>query len=522
MLLMIEALSNEKSVHPEIIFDAIEQALKYVTEKQSAQQMRVQVDIDRKTGEHSTQRIWQVVLDGADEVALLSEANDELVSKEDPKEGEEEFEPFNENYHIYLSDAKDKDSGVEVGDVVSQNIESIDFGRIAAQMAKKVIARRVREAEKKMVSEIFASKLGQIATGAIKRVDRGNVIVDLIQTEAVIPQENLIPREALRVGDRVRAIISEINNNNRNQLVILDRRTPKLIEELFKIEVPEINEDRIEIINIARDVSNKTKIAVRSTDPRVTAYGACIGLRGSRIQAIQNEISAERIDVIEYSDDIAEYISNALEPAKVESVVYDESSNSVDVSVNEENYALAIGKNGQNVRLASELVKVEINILTPEELQEKQEDEFESYQNMISESLGVDQNIAFLLVNNGYVNLQSIIQAEPDELLNIEEFDEQIVSQLQEIAREVALTQELTGEKLDDELVQIEGMDDLLAYKLLKSGVRTVDDLADFATDELVEISDLNERRAARLIMKAREHWFEKDQDEQDDEQENK
>ncbi len=491
ILMVVDVVSNEKGVGKEIIFEAIEAALASATKKRQREDIEVRVAIDRRTGDYETFRRWLVVEDETDPL--------EYPSRE-----------------IRLSDARQKDPDVEVGGYIEEPMESVEFGRIAAQTAKQVIVQKVREAERNQVIDAYRDHVGEMVSGVVKRVERGNVILDLgNNAEAFIPREDMIPREAVRPGDRLRAFLREVRPENRGPQLFLSRTAPELLIELFKIEVPEINEGMIEIINGARDPGSRAKIAVKANDPRIDPIGACVGMRGSRVQAVSNELGGERVDIILWDENPAQFVINAMAPAEVVSIMVDEDNHSMDVAVSEEHLSQAIGRGGQNVKLASELTTWELNVMSVEQADEKNEAEAQTLTKMFMDQLDVDEEVANILVQEGFSSIEEVAYVPENEMVDIEEFDESLVRELRERARDVMLTRAIVSEEKlaeaepAEDLRTMEGMTEALAYELAGRGVVTMEDLADQSVDELLEIEGLDEKRAGELIMTARAPWFE-------------
>ncbi len=491
ILYVAEALSNEKNVSKEVIFEAIEIALATATRKKHRKDMDVKVVIDTQTGTYRSFRRWEVVTS-------------------------EDFE-F-EDKQIMIEDAQEDDPSAEVGDILEEEMESIEFGRIAAQTAKQVILQKVREAERLQVVDRYDSRVGEILNGVVKRADRGHIFLDLgNKVEAIIPRDHGIPREVVRRGDRLRGMLIEVNKENRGPLLTLSRGAPEFLIELFKIEVPEVDQNLIEIKGAARDPGYRAKIAVFSPDPKLDPIGACVGMRGSRVMSVSNELGGERIDIILWDKDPALFVINAMAPAEIESIVVDEDRNSIDVAVAEDKLSQAIGRGGQNVRLASELTGWKINVMTAKEASEKNESESMAYVETFMKTLDIDQDMSVLLVQEGFSSVDEIAYVEESELLAVEGFDEDIVAELRQRARDALLTQLILNEekleesKPSEDILKLAGMTDKLAYALTSKQIITRDDLADLATDELMEISDLNEEQASELIMEARKHWFEEE-----------
>ena len=490
ILMVVDVVSNEKGVAKEIIFEAIEAALASATKKRHREDIEVRVAIDRETGDYETFRQWEVL----------------------PDEEELEFP----TRQVRLADAREKQPGIEVGGFIEEPMPSVEFGRIAAQTAKQVIVQKVREAERNQVVDAYENRVGEMVGGIVKRVERSGVIVDLgNNAEALIPREEMIPREAVRPGDRIRAYLKEVRAEARGPQLFLSRTAPELLIELFKIEVPEINEGMIEIINGARDPGSRAKIAVRANDPRIDPIGACVGMRGSRVQAVSNELGGERVDIILWDENPAQYVINAMAPAEVASILVDEDTHSMEVAVDEENLSQAIGRGGQNVRLASELTQWTLNVMSVQQADEKSEEEAQTLAKLFMEQLDVDEEVANILVQEGFSSIEEVAYVPESEMSGIEEFDESLVKEIRDRARDVMLTRAIvTEEKLADtepaeDLLRMEGMDEALAYELASRGVVTMEDLAEQSVDELLEVEGMDKDRAASLIMTARIPWFE-------------
>ncbi|RRQ20674.1 transcription termination factor NusA [Thiohalobacter thiocyanaticus] len=495
ILMVVDAVSNEKGVDKEIIFQAIEAALASATKKRHGGGIDARVSIDRKTGDYETYRRWLVV-------------DDE----------DEEFE--SPEHQVLYTRAQQLQPGIEVGDYIEEHIESEEFGRIAAQTAKQVIVQKVREAERAQVVEAYQDRKGTLVNGTVKRVERGNVFLDLGEgVEAFIPRENMIPRESVRPGDRLRGYLVDVRSEPRGPQLFVSRVAPQFLIELFTIEVPEIGQELIEILGAARDPGLRAKIAVRSLDPRIDPVGACVGMRGSRVQAVSNELAGERVDIILWDENPAQFVINAMSPAEVVSIVVDEDTHSMDIAVAEEQLSQAIGRGGQNVRLASQLSSWELNVMTVEDAEQKNEQEAQQLQQMFMEQLDVDEEIAAILVQEGFSSVDEIAYVPASELVQVEEFDEAIVEELRGRARDVLLTKAIQSEEqMPDtepaqDLLELEGMDQDLAYKLAAKGICTQEDLAELAVDELQEIAEeMDEDRAGALIMAARAPWFAEEQ----------
>jgi len=490
ILLVVEAVSNEKDVPKEVIFEAMEAALASATRKKAAGDIDARVVIDRDSGEYHTFRRWEVVAD-PDEEGL--EAPERQMG---------------------LAAARAIDPGVAVGDFIEEPMESVLFGRIAAQTAKQVIVQKVREAERAKIVEAYTDRKGELVTGVVKKVDRGSILLDLGgNAEAIVPRDHVIPRESVRAGDRLRGYLYDVRSEPKGPQIFISRTAPELLVELFKLEVPEVGEGLIEILAAARDPGSRAKIAVRTADGRIDPVGACVGMRGSRVQAVSNELAGERVDIILYNDNPAQFVINAMSPADVVSIVIDEDSRRMDVAVKEENLSQAIGRGGQNVRLASQLTGWELNVMNEEEAAAKSEQEAGRLVESFMDQLHVDEDVAAVLVEEGFSTVDEVAYVPLSEMMAIQEFDEEIVHLLRSRAKDVLLTRAIASEQdLDREpaqdLLAMEGMDESLAFSLARHGVVTMEDLAEQSVDELTEIAGLDEERAARLIMKAREPWF--------------
>jgi len=498
ILYVVDAVSNERGIDKDIIVSAIEAALAAATKKRHDGEIDVRVSIDRATGDYETFRRWLIVED-----EVFSEAED----------------PCFADAHMTLVDATARTPGVALGDYVEEPIESMAFGRIAAQTAKQVIIQKVREAERAQVVEQFKDRIGELVTGVVKRLDRGNVILDLGgNAEAVILREDMIPREAVRAGDRLRGYLKDVRSEQRGPQLFVSRTAPELLIELFKLEVPEVGEGLIDIRGAARDSGLRAKIAVNSNDARIDPVGACVGMRGSRVQSVSNELSGERIDIILWDENPAQFVINAMSPAEVESIIVDEEKGFMDLAVNEDQLSQAIGRAGQNVRLASQLTNWELNVMTAAQAEEKNEAEVQKIQQMFMDQLDVDEEIAIIFVQEGFASVEEIAYVPTKELLAIEEFDEDIVQELRDRARDVLLTRAIaTEETLDstppaEDLLALDGMDEALAFRLASKGIITQEDLAEQAIDDLLEVADIDEERASQLIMTARAPWFAEEQ----------
>ncbi len=496
ILMVVDAVSNEKNVEKDVIFEAIEAALASATKRKHGEDIEVRVAIDRDTGEYDTFRRWLVFADDSNELE----------------------EPARE---LRLEDALDIDQSAEPGGYVEVSMESVEFGRIAAQTAKQVIVQKVREAERKQVIEEFEGREGELLGGIVKRVDRNGVYVDLGgNAEGFIPREDLIPREPIKPQDRVKGVLREVRAEPRGPQLFLTRTSPDFLVKLFRLEVPEVGQNLIEILGAARDPGLRAKIAVKSNDNRIDPVGACVGMRGSRVQAVSNELAGERVDIILHDENPAQFVINAMSPADVLSIVMDEEAHSMDIAVEEEKLSQAIGRGGQNIRLASELTGWELNVMTESDAEEKSEQEARELVDKLMEDLDVDEDVATILVQEGFSTLEEVAYVPASELLGIEEFDQEIVDELRARARDVLITQAIVTEEVIDQaepaedLLSLEGMDKELAFELASRGIVTREDLAEQAVDDLEEIELLEPERAAGLIMAARAHWFEGEQQE--------
>ncbi|MCG6896585.1 MAG: transcription termination factor NusA [Thiocapsa sp.] len=490
ILLVVEAVSNEKDVPEGVIFEAIEAALASATRKKHGGEIDVRVAIDRKTGDYRTFRRWEIVPDPEDGVL-------DAPSREITQSAAQVLEP-----------------GLGLGDFVEEEIESELFGRIAAQTAKQVIVQKVREAERAKIVAAFSERKGQLVTGIVKKADRGTIMIDLgNNAEALIPRDQVIPRESVRPGDRLRGYLCDVRSEIKGPQLFVSRTAPELLVELFKLEVPEVGEGLIQILGAARDPGSRAKIAVRTTDPRIDPVGACVGMRGSRVQAVSNELNGERVDIILWDENPAQFVINAMSPADVVSIVIDEEARSMDVAVKEENLAQAIGRNGQNVRLASQLTGWNLNVMNEEDAAAKGEQEARRSVESFMEQLGVDEDLATILVEEGFSTVDEVAYVPLAEMQAIQELDDESIEMLRERAKDVLLTRAIAseeggaGEPAQD-LLDLDGMDESLAYMLAARGVTTMEDLAEQAVDDLIDIEGMDQERAARLIMKAREPWF--------------
>jgi len=485
ILLLVDALAREKAVEKEIVFTALELALASATKKRFQEDIETRVSIDRATGDHQSFRRWLVVEDGA---------------VEDPAR------------QIALSDAAETDADIQIGNFLEKPLEPIEFGRIGAQAAKQVIFQKIRDAEREQTLNDFLERGDYLITGTIKRMERGNAIIESGKIEAELPRDQMIPKENLRVGDRVRAYLHKVDRAARGPQLKLSRNSPEFLMKLFELEVPEIEEGLLEIKAAARDPGSRAKIAVKSNDQRVDPIGTCVGMRGSRVQAVISELAGERVDIVLWSDDPATFIINALAPAEISSIMVDEEKHSMDIVVDDDNLAQAIGRGGQNVRLASELTGWELNIMTVEESKAKHEQESSQICQLFMQKLDVDEEIAEILVQEGFVTLEEVAYVPLNEMLEIESLDEETVTEIRNRARNVLLTDAIANEEkvehVAEDLLAIEGMDINLVRELAAKGINTQADLADLAADDLVEITGIDIERANQLIIKAREPWF--------------
>jgi N utilization substance protein A len=491
ILMVVDAVSNEKGVDKEVIFEALEAALASATRKKHGEELDVRVAIDRKTGDYDTFRRWKVFADESTEL--------EVPERE-----------------LRMDDAKEIDAAIEPGGFVEQPMESVAFGRIAAQQAKQVIVQKVREAERAQVVDAYKDRTGQLVSGVVKRVDRNGIYVDLgSNAEGFVPRTDMIPREQVKPQDRIKSFLKEVRSEPRGPQLFLTRTAPEFLIELFKLEVPEVGQGLIQILGAARDAGVRAKIAVKSNDPRIDPVGACVGMRGSRVQAVSNEIAGERVDIIPHDENPAQFVINAMSPAEVMSIVVDEDSHSMDIAVAEDKLSQAIGRGGQNIRLASQLTGWDLNVMTETDAEQKSESEAKELVQNFMKQLDVDEDVATILAQEGFSTIEEIAYVPQAELKSIQEFDEEIIKELRNRARDVLLTQAIASEEsLDqsmpaDDLLLLEGMSPDLALALARRGVRTREELAEQAVDDLADIDGLEAEEAGKLIMKARAHWFE-------------
>ncbi|MBN9203777.1 transcription termination factor NusA [Methylibium petroleiphilum] len=486
LLDFVDAIAREKSVERDVVFEAVEAALASASKKLHGGEVDIRVSVDRDTGEYETFRRWLVVPDSA---GLQNADAEEL-----------------------LTDARDRIEDIEEGDYIEEAIESVSIGRIGAQAAKQVILQKVRDAEREQLLNDFLSRGDKIFVGTVKRLDKGDLVVESGRVEGRLKRSELIAKENLRTGDRVRAFITEVDTTQRGPQIMLSRSAPGFMVELFRHEVPEIEQGLLEIKSCARDAGSRAKIAVLSHDKRVDPIGTCVGVRGSRVNAVTNELAGERVDIVLWSADPAQFVIGALAPANVQSIVVDEEKHAMDVVVDEENLAIAIGRGGQNVRLASELTGWRINIMSAEESQDKQATESESIRKLFVEKLDVDAEVADILIAEGFTSLEEVAYVPLQEMLEMESFDEDTVHELRTRAKDALLTMEIAQEEklesVSQDLRDLEGLDAELIARLAEGGIHTRDDLADLAVDELTELTGVADEQAKALIMKAREHWF--------------
>ena len=491
ILMVVDAVSNEKSVDKEIIFEALEAALAAAARRKHSELWDVRVAINRKTGEYETFRRWKVFADDSREIE-------------------------NPDAELRMDDALELDKNTAPGQFVEEPMESAAFGRIAAQQAKQVIVQKVREAERAQVVELYTSRVGTLVSGVVKRIDRNGIYVDLgSNAEGFVPRSDMIVREQLKPQDRVKAFLREVRAEPRGPQLFLTRTAPEFLIELFKLEVPEVGQGMIQILGAARDPGIRAKIAVRSSDPRIDPVGACVGMRGSRVQAVSNEIAGERVDIIPFDENSAQFVINAMSPAEVQSIVVDEEAHSMDIAVAEDKLSQAIGRGGQNIRLASQLTGWELNVMTESDADAKSETESKALIATFMKQLDVDENVASILVQEGFSTVEEVAYVPAAELAGIEEFDADMIKELRNRARDVLLTQAIASEEsLDaamptDDLLTMAGMKPDLALALARRGVRSRDDLADQAVDDLADIEGLSPEEAGTLIMTARARLFE-------------
>jgi N utilization substance protein A len=493
ILLVVEVFSNEREIEKEVVFQAIESALEAATIKRHTNPIKARVAIDRKSGDYITYRQWDVV-----DVNLSCDGDVEFPTTQ-----------------VLLEVARLDDPTIQIGDVVEDEIESVDFGRIAAQTAKQVIIHKVREAERSKIVEAYRSRVGELITGIVKRIEKGSVYLDLGgHVEAYIAKEDMIPREAIRIGDRIRGYLKDVRSEPRGPQLFVSRTAPELLIALFRLEVPEVGEGLISVIGAARDPGSRAKLAVKSNDPRLDPVGACVGMRGSRVQSVTNELAGERVDIILWNSSEAQFVINAMSPAEIHSIVVDEDKHSMDLAVNSDNLSQAIGRGGQNVRLASQLTGWELNVIDASKAEQNAEAEVGKIKQLFIDQLDVDEDIALILAEEGFISVEEIAYVPVSEMLEIEGFDEDLVNELRSRAKDallisaIAMEEKIDSAKPAEELLEMEGMDTDLAYDLASQGIITMEDLAEQSVDDLLIFSGMNEERAAKLIMKAREPWF--------------
>jgi N utilization substance protein A len=485
LFLMIEAISNEKNISKEDVFESLEEALSVATKKR--REIDAYVEIDRKTGEFNTFRQWLVIDDKENFV-------------------DDDGTPFDPELHIYEKDA----NGIAIDGFKRESIETETFGRIAAQIVKQVIIQKVREAEREVIVKDYSSRVGEVSMVTVKRVDRGNVYVDMGGVDGVIAKFDLIPNESVRKNDRLRAYIKEVKSSVRGAQIYLSRTMPEMMIRLFEMEVPEISEGVIEIMGCSRDPGLRSKLAVKSKDKRLDPIGSCIGMRGSRVQAVSNELNGERVDIILWDEDPAQFIINAMAPAEVSSIVIDEERNAMDVAVEEDQLALAIGRGGQNIKLAARLTGWKLNVMSTAEADKKQAEEMQKSSDKLADKLGIDSEVAGVLLEEGFESVADIADADVKMLEGIEEFDASMVEELQERAADAQLVQALGDADASEALMTVEGVDDDLAEVLIDAEITTVDDLAELSIDELLDIQVMDKEKASAIIITARENegWF--------------
>ncbi len=517
ILLVAEVVSNEKGIAKDELFEAIEQALASATAKRYQHPVDIKVRIDKASGDYETVRRWQVIdPDAPVEMAVNGNQFDTLVLNAESQSADGPCP----HTTLTIGAAREQDATIQAGDFVEEPIESVEFGRIAAQTAKQVIIQKVREAERHKIYEQYKDRVGELITGVVKRTDRKGIYLDLGgNAEAFVPRFDMIPREAVRMGDRLRGYLKAVRPESRGPQIFISRTAPELLIELFKLEVPEASEGVIEILGAARDPGVRAKLAVRSHDSRLDPVGACVGMRGSRVQAVSGELGGERVDIILWDETPAQYVINALSPAEIEAIVVDEDSHSMDVAVSEESLSVAIGRGGQNVRLAAQLTGWDLNVMDQIQANDKQQEESNQLMKVFMEKLDVDEDVASVLVAEGFTSIDEIAYVPMNELVQIEDFDQDTVEELRNRARDALLIDAITSEeKLEDaqpaqDLLELEGMETDLALRLAAAGIKTAEALAECGIDDLLEIEDLDKDLAGKLIMKAREPWFADDND---------
>lgn len=499
ILLVVDVFANEREIEKEIVFQAMESALEAASVKRYETPIKARVTIDRKTGDYVTYRRWEVV------------AKNEAIN------GDVEF-PCSQ---ILLEVAQQDKPGIKIGDFIEEEIESVDFGRIAAQTAKQVIIQKIREAERRKIVEAYLPRVGELITGIVKRIEKGSLFLDLGgNVEGFIAREDMIPRETVRIGDRVRGYLKDVRLEQRGPQLFISRTAPELLIALFRLEVPEVGDGLVEVLAAARDPGSRAKIAVKTHDPRLDPVGACVGMRGSRVQSVSNELAGERVDIILWNDSDAQFVINAMSPAEIQSIVVDEDKHSMDIAVRPDNLSQAIGRGGQNVRLASELTGWELNVLDATKAEQDNEAEVAKVTQRFVEQLGVTEDIALILAEVGFVTVEEIAYVPLNEMLQIEEFDEALVNEIRSRAKDFLLINAIASEEKIEiaateepaqDLLNMPGMNGTLAHELASAGIITMDDLAEQAVDDLLTFSGMNEERAAQLIMEARKPWFAED-----------
>ncbi len=499
ILLVADVFANEKDIDKNIVFQALEDALAAAAVKRHNNHILARVEINRETGEYTTFRRWEVVAENAE------------------IDGDLEFPDSQALLEVVQMD----DSDIEVGDFIEEQIESVVFCRIAAQTAKQVVIQKIREAERKKIVEAYTDRVGELVTGVVKRLEKGSVYLDLGgNVEAYIPREEMIPRESIRIGDRVRGYLKEVRSEVRGPQLFVSRSAPELLMALFRLEVPEVGEGMIDVLAAARDPGSRAKIAVRSNDPRLDPVGACVGMRGSRVQAVSNELAGERVDIILWNDNEAQFVINSMSPAEIESIVVDEDKHCMDLAVATDNLSQAIGRGGQNVRLATQLTGWELNVRDKSAEKAVGDDQLSKIKQAFIDQLDVDEEIADILIEVGLTNVEEIAYIPVEEMLEIEGFDEELVDALRGRAKDAVLINAIASEeaietsKPAEDLLEMEGMDEELAHEMAAKGILTMEDLADQAVDDLLGFSGVDKERAGKLIMKAREPWFASDQSE--------
>lgn len=494
--LVVDAVSNEKNVPKAVVFEAMEAALESATRKRYGADWDVRVSIDRQTGEYETFRRWTVVVD-------------EPV--------DEDGEPRELVADAELTAAQAKELGYDdtIGAIIEQPIESVEFGRIAAQTAKQVISQRLRAAKREQVAQEYRSRIGEMLAGTVKKTSREHIILDFgNNAEAILKRGDMLPREMVRIGDRVRAFLKDVREEQRGPQLEVSRTCPEMLIELFKIEVPEIGDGTIEIMSAARDPGARAKIAVLAKDNRIDPVGACVGMRGSRVQAVSNELGGERVDIVLWDDNPAQYVINAIAPAEVKSIVVDDETREMDVIVEKDQLSVAIGRGGQNVRLASDLTGWTLNVVTEDEAQEREQQEQERLLQLFMNTLNVEEAVAIGLIEEGFTTIEEVAYVPLQELLEVEALDEEQVNALRKVAKDALLTKAIAEEERlgqvepNPDLYEVEGVDKHMAYVLASHGVTSRDELAEQSIDELTEIDEINEEQAGKLIMAARAHWF--------------